>query len=249
MLAADVSSAVNEYLIQKRALQRAAPGMVSPFEMIESEVIVVPESISNTLIISATPRYFDEILKLVEDLDRASPQVVIQVLIGEVALSNTDEFGAEFGIQDALLFNRSTFESITTGTRKISRTENGITTVIEEPVIVNGSAKPGWLFNETPANSLGDGYNTNSAQYTNSVGSQLLTNFATGRVGAETGFGGLVFSANSDAVSIMLRALQETNRLEILSRPEVTAMNNQRAIIHIGQLVPRASVTVADYSG
>ncbi len=244
MKADSVSTAINEYIRSKRLIQQGSPGVVSQYQQIESEVIVIPEHVSNQLIVSATPRYFDEILNLIKEIDRSPPQVVIQVLIGEVTLSDTTEFGAEFGIQESLLFGRSTFDSITESTRKITRTENGVTTVIEEPVILNGTANPGWLFNESPTTSLGNGYNSNSAQNVGNVGSQLLTNFATGRVGAETGFGGMVFSANSDAVSIMIRALQETNRLEILSRPQLTAMNNQKAFIHVGQLVPRFGGTV-----
>ncbi len=243
MKAESVALAVNEYVRSKRLIQQSAPGVVSPFQQIESEVIIVPEAVSNSLIVSATPRYYDEILKLIEEIDKSPPQVVIQVLIGEVTLQNTDELGAEFGIQDSLLFNRSTFNSVTQGTRKVTRTENGVTTVLEEPIIINGTANPGWLFNNNPESSLGNGYNTGSAQDVGTVGSQLLTNFATGRVGAESGFGGMVFSANSDAVSIMIRALQETNRLEILSRPQITAMNNQKAFIHVGEKVPRVQGT------
>ncbi len=249
MKADSVALAVNEYVRSKRLVQQSAPGVVSAYQQIESEVIVVPEVVSNSLIISATPRFYDEIIKLIQDLDKPPPQVVIQVLIGEVDCSNTDEFGAEFGIQDSLLFNRSTFDSITKDTRKITRTENGVTTVIEEPVIVNGTVTPGWLFNNNPTSSLGNGYNSTSAEQAGSVGSQLLTNFATGRVGAETGFGGMVFSANSDAVSIMIRALQETSRLEILSRPQITAMNNQQAFVHVGQKVPRVEGTTTSNYG
>ena len=37
------------------------PRRVSPFQQIESEVVVVPEPVSNSLIISATPRFFEDI--------------------------------------------------------------------------------------------------------------------------------------------------------------------------------------------
>jgi type II secretion system protein D len=239
MTADAVSLAINEYIRSKRTIQQQAPGVVSPYQQIESEVIVIPETVSNSLIVSATPRYYDEILNLIKEIDKSPPQVVIQVLIGEVTLGDTNEFGAEFGIQDSLLFNRSTFSNITQGTRTITRTENGVTTTLEEPVITNGSVVPGWLFNESPTTSLSNGVNSDALNTVGNVGSQLLTNFATGRVGTEAGFGGLVFSANSDAISIMLRALRETNRIEILSRPQITAMNNQQAFIHVGQMVPR----------
>ncbi|MDR0336722.1 MAG: hypothetical protein LBI18_06485 [Planctomycetaceae bacterium] len=249
MTAEPVAVAINEYIRSKRTIQQQAPGVISPYQQIESEVIVIPEHVSNSLIVSATPRYYDEILNLIKEIDKSPPQVMIQVLLGEVTLGDTDELGAEFGIQDSLLFNRSTFSNITQGTRTITRTENGITTTIEEPVITNGSVVPGWLFNESPSTSLSNGVNSDSLNTVGNVGSQLLTNFATGRVGAETGFGGLVFSANSDAVSIMLRALRETNRIEILSHPQITAMNNQQALIRIGQVVPRyRGMTMNNYS-
>jgi type II secretory pathway component GspD/PulD (secretin) len=46
----------------------------------------------------------------------------------------------------------------------------------------------------------------------------------------------------------MIRALQETNRLEILSRPQIMAMNNQEAMIHVGQKVPRVGgVSLTNY--
>lgn len=246
MMAKDVALAINAYLVSKRKIQMDTPGVISAYQQIESEVIIVPEMVSNTLIVSATPKYHDDIIKLIKELDQSPPQVVIQVLIGEVTLANTDEFGAEFGIQDSLLFNRSTFNTIEQATRKITQPDG---TIIEEPFILNGSANPGWLFNDNPSNSLGDGWNSSSAQSAGTVGSQLLTNFATGRVGAESGFGGVVFSANSDAVSILIRALQETSRLEVLSRPQIMAMNNQPATIHVGQDVPRVQGTTTTNYG
>ncbi|MCL2745392.1 MAG: hypothetical protein FWE67_16250, partial [Planctomycetaceae bacterium] len=238
MLAKDAAVAINEYLTSKRRIRQESPGVISAFQQIEQEVIIIPENINNALIISATPKCYDEIMELIKEIDQAPPQVLIQVLIAEVSLGNQKEFGAEFGIQDSLLFNRSTFNNIAQATRKITQTAaDGTMTVIEEPFILNGTANPGWLFNENPSSSLNNGYNSNSARTAGNVGSQLLTNFATGRVGAETGFGGMVFSANSDAVSIMIRALHETNKLEVLSSPRIMAMNNQQALIHVGQTV------------
>jgi general secretion pathway protein D len=102
-----VAAAVNEFLRSERQVQLAAPQTLNLFEQIESEVVVVPEPVSNTLIISATPRFYEEILQLVEQLDAQPAQVVIQVLIGEVMLNNLNEFGVEIGLQDSVLFDRS----------------------------------------------------------------------------------------------------------------------------------------------
>jgi type II secretion system protein D len=105
--AIDVANAINSYLQSQRQLQQFVPGITSPFEQLEREVIVVPEPVSNSLIVSATPRFFKEIMELVQRLDERPPMVMIQVLIAQVTLNETDEFGIEFGIQDSILFDRS----------------------------------------------------------------------------------------------------------------------------------------------
>jgi hypothetical protein len=46
------------------------------------EVAVVGEPISNTLLVSANPRYFEQIRAIIEELDKPQPQVLIQVLLG-----------------------------------------------------------------------------------------------------------------------------------------------------------------------
>ena len=60
-----------------------------------------------------------------------------------------------------------------------------------------------------------------------------------GRGNTELGFGGLVLSASSENVSFLLRALQDSRRLEVLSRPQVLTLDNQQAFIQVGQRVPR----------
>src|SRR5205823_1165726 len=60
------------------------------------------------------PQYFGEIKRLIERIDAQPPQVVIQVLIAEVQLTNNEEFGVEFGVQSPILFQRSLATSSTT---------------------------------------------------------------------------------------------------------------------------------------
>ena len=105
--ASNVSTAINQFLTNVRSMQtQISSGAVSPFEQLEREVIVVPETVSNSLIVSATPRFFNEIKAIIEKLDERPPMVMIQVLIAEVTLSDQDEFGVELGLQDGLLFDR-----------------------------------------------------------------------------------------------------------------------------------------------
>ncbi len=105
--AADVATVINQYLTTKRDIETANPDILSVFEQIEREVIVVAEPASNSVIISATPRYFDDIMRLVDEIDRRQPMIMIQVVIAEVSLDNFSEFGVELGLEDSILFNRS----------------------------------------------------------------------------------------------------------------------------------------------
>jgi len=209
--AVDVALAINEFLRSKRQVEIAAPGVSNPFEQIEKEVVVVPEPVQNKLILSATPRYYDEISRLIEQLDQQPPQVMIQVMIAEITLSNTDEFGVEVGLQDSVLFDRSLLGALQ-------------------------SNIPGFNFNNNP---LGNSGSDRALANSNAVGGQGISNFSVGRSNQELGFGGLVLSASSENVSFLLRALQETRRLEVLSRPQVLTLDNQQAFIQVGQLVPR----------
>ncbi len=67
--APDVANAISLFLRSERQVEMAGPGAVSPFQRIEREVVVVPEVVSNSLILSATPRFFEDIMELIEKLD------------------------------------------------------------------------------------------------------------------------------------------------------------------------------------
>lgn len=238
-----VARSVNDFLRSEKNVQNAAPGQVSPFQQIESEVVVVPEQVSNSLIISATPRFYDEIEALVEKLDAQPPQVMIQVLIAEVTLNNTNEFGVELGLQDSLLFDRSLIQNLVTTTQTIQASSpSGILTSTTQNIL-GANNTPGFAWNGAP---LGNSGAPSSLATAHNVAGQAVSNFGVGSVNQQLGYGGLVLSASSESVSVLIRALQQSNRLEILSRPQIRTLDNQPAFIQIGQRVPRivtASVT------
>ena len=74
---------------------------------------------SNSLIVSASPQYFDQVVQVVEALDAQPPEVVIQALLVEVTLDSTDEFGIELGLQDPLLLARSLVTTTTGATTSV----------------------------------------------------------------------------------------------------------------------------------
>lgn len=235
--AVDVALAINEFLRNTRQVENATPGTVNPYEQLEKEVVVVPEPVSNKLIVSATERYFADIQQIIERLDAQPPQVMIQALIAEIALDDAEEFGIELGIQDSVLFDRSLLGDLLTVTNSTqTSTPAGILTATEESIVA-ATNNPGFDFNSTLP--LGNSGSARALQGAGNVGGQGISNFAVGRGNAELGFGGLVLSASSQNVNVLLRALEESRRLEVLSRPQVLTLDNQPAFIQVGQRVPR----------
>ena len=109
--AADVANAINTFItnavtLEQNASTATGQTFFTAYQQIQRNVVVQQEPVSNTLLISATPRYFSKLKQLIERIDAQPPQVVIQVLIADVQLTNTQEFGIEFGLQSPVLFNR-----------------------------------------------------------------------------------------------------------------------------------------------
>lgn len=216
-----VAQAIDEYLSQKQTLETASE-VLSNYQLYESQVIVIPETISNSIIVSASPNQMQSILDMIKTFDQDPPQVVIQVLIAEVTLTNQEEFGIEAGLQDSVSFDRSL----------ITTTGSNVTGV------------PGFNISGVPGQNM-----SLAASDPKNIAGQVLNNFGVGTNNSSLGYGGFVVSANSRSVDVTLRALREKNRLQVLSRPQVTAMDNQQAFILVGQRVPRISGTTTTNYG
>jgi type II secretion system protein D len=242
----DVAQALNNWLIGRQTAQEQAAITVSPFEQIEQEVIVVPELATNSLIVSATPRYYEEVRKLIEQLDERPPMVIIQVLIAEVRLNDTDEFGVELGLQDSILFDRSLIDPtnfLTVDETTQQQGAGGAVLTTTQQRIINQNGLPGFNFNNQP---LGNNLSSAALATASQVATQGLSSFSVNRINNDLGFGGFVFSASSNSVNLLLRALQENRRLEVLSRPQLMAMDGQQGQIQVGQNVPRIQATQID---
>ena len=240
-----VAQAVNEFLLSERIVSQAAPGRQNPFAQIQQEVVVVPELVRNQLIISATPRFFDQIMELVEDLDSKPAQVMIQVILAEVHLNSFHEFGVELGLQDSLLFDRSLLgDLVQTTITTATSTPAGVVTTTQENIVA-ASHTPGFNFNNSPLGNSGSNQSLASA---GRAAGQGISHFSLGRTNTDLGYGGLVLSASSENVSVLLRALDRSGSVEILSRPQIMTLDNQEAFIQVGQSVPRiASSSVTQF--
>jgi len=124
-----------------------------------------------------------------------------------------------------------------------NREELGVELGLQSPVLFARSVvgtspgSPGYLFNSTAPLS-----NTNLNNQS-LVGYQGIGNLGVGRASAN-GVGGFVFSAASDTVSVLVRALKQQGRVDILSRPQLLLTDNQQGFFQVGQRFPLLDATV-----
>ncbi|HUG67461.1 MAG TPA: secretin N-terminal domain-containing protein, partial [Pirellulaceae bacterium] len=212
--------------------QTVQAGLSTTLDRLILQISVIAEPFSNSVIVAASPRYMDMIMQAIRDLDVRPPMVMVQCLIAEIDISDIHEFGAEFGLQDALLFDR------------------GITTAGDPPSL------PGFNFNnvgnlnnnnlKVDMNSGLPNFNTAGS---GTLASQAVSALGVGRAATAGGPGGLVLSAASESINILIRALEQEGRAQILSRPQVMALNNQPAFIQVGQDIARFQGSTATNNG
>ena len=176
--AEEIAAALQQFLDQSRERVQAVLGQEAvgtAQRLLDQEVAIVAEQANNALLVSASPRYFEQVSEMIEQLDQPQRQVLIQVLLAEVTLEGSFDKGLDWSV---------------------NRLNN---------VSSSGDSK--------------------------SVEQQ---DFSAGSVG-----GGLTATITSGDVNFfMLRAMESDGRLEILSRPQILAADNQPASIDIGQRVP-----------
>jgi type II secretory pathway component GspD/PulD (secretin) len=98
--AEDVTTALKDYFDAEASRLDTLSDTVSPQRRMDQEVNIVAHEESNQLILSVSPRYKNDVLRIIEELDKAPPQVMIQVMIAEVTLDDRFEMGLEFALQE-----------------------------------------------------------------------------------------------------------------------------------------------------
>ena len=227
--AEDVAKAITDFLNQNSSPGgTGADGSMVSMSSGDASQRVVAEKTTNSLLVRGSAEEMGTLQRIIEDLDRTPREVLVQALLVEVELGNTNELGVELGFQDSVLFDRSVVDKIVT----ISQTTtapNGVQTTNQS--ILSQTAAPGFNVNTQP---LGNNIAANPTR----IGPQGLSNLGVGRVNGDLGFGGLVLSAGSESVNLLLRALDAHFNIDVLSRPQVRAVENHEAFIQIGQQVP-----------
>ena len=221
--AADVALALQTYVQQRtqtvNTIQQFQQGL-GPYDLPDRDLIVVPEPVTNSLLLSVAPRLYEDVRRLVDRLDRRPPMVMIKVVLAEVNLGDSFEIGGEIGLQDSLLYDRGIAEaSIGAG---------------------NPQSIPGFNFN-------GNGTPNVNSFGRESLAGRGLTSLGVGT--GTNGIGGFVLSAASESVSMLFRTLQTADRLQILSRPHIMTLDNTEGFVQVGRQVARITDIINNLNG
>ena len=223
----DVEEALTNLLDSRAEILGEDPRAAGGAVLADQEIVIVPELGSNSLIISSLPENFPEIENIIKRLDRRPPMVKVKVMMAEVNLGSLEEFGVELGIQDSLLFDRST--SVANDTAGINGFGNGIT--------------------GTGFDFLGNGIANQNASFREELAGQALSTLGLGQTNAALGYGGLVLSAGNESVNVLVRALKDRNCLRVLTRPHIMTLENLQGRVSVGQLVPRITSSTQQQFG
>jgi general secretion pathway protein D len=185
-----------------------------PGDIFRQEVHIVADQVSNSLVVLATKKDYEDITEVLRKLDIVPRQVLIEVLVAEVDLGDELKFGLEWAFaqdsrKDALA--RVTGESTTTsGSSTTSATGTNTT------VTTSGSnAQTSSIFD------LGSAFGLRSTDIVPVPGNGV--------------FG--VISDNRHFAAVM-NAAAGKNKLKVLSSPHLMTADNHEAHILVGNEVP-----------
>lgn len=113
---------------------------VRPVSDLVGKVRVVPDPRSNSLLISANVHFFPQVLKLIEDLDAPTAQVMIEARIVEVSSDFLDQLGVRWS-PNGSTFTAADYDNsfLATSTGQYTKGFGGTTTVNTPPFGTSGA--------------------------------------------------------------------------------------------------------------
>jgi type IV pilus assembly protein PilQ len=170
---------------------------------------------SNSLIISAIKDDLLKILPILEKIDKATPQIQIRANIVETTKSTARDLGIQWGG----MYARKV------GNENLFITPGGTGGTATAP----GSALSGVYTPTYGAKGIsGQGYGVNFP----------IADSAKTAAGGAASLGLLLGSIGGNILDLQLNALQNDGKLNILSSPSITTLDNQKAFTENGERVP-----------
>ena len=183
---------------------------------------------SNSLIVQAVPDDISRIIPIIEKIDKPTSQVLIKANIVET----TKDFARNLGIEWGGVFGR------TVGNQSMYITPGGS----------GGSAvAPGYIFSGVDPVSSTAGYIPSSG-VSGISGQGMAASLPAAPISGTNpvSLGLILGTIGGNVLELQLSALQRDNKINILSSPSISTLDNQKAVTENGMKVP---VTTTDKDG
>jgi general secretion pathway protein D len=170
---------------------------------------LIADQRANSIIILGNREVVMKVEKILDEMDVKAPQVSLSTVIGQLTLSNNEEFGVDWFAK----YNKR-FVGTSRNNSVFSTNDPGVP-------IPGSSVSPGSTVPPVVGNILDPANLINFSQIIQNVGN-----------------GTNIYVAAGNAFAAIVHLLESTNRFRVLSRPTVFTSNNKKAIIASGQEVP-----------
>jgi general secretion pathway protein D len=178
---------------------------------------LIADQRANSIIVLGNREVVVKVEKILDEMDVQAPQVALSTVIGQLTLSNNEEFGVDYFAKYNKRF---------VGTSRNNQVFNNTNPVSIPIPVPNASASP---ITANTANILDPSNLINFSQIIQNVGN-----------------GTNIYVAAGNAFAAIVHLLESTNKFKILSRPTVFTSNNKKAIIASGQEVPVPTSTLTN---
>jgi type II secretion system protein D len=179
---------------------------------------LIADQRANTIIILGNREVVVKVEKILDEMDVKAPQVALSTVIGQLQLSNNEEFGVDWFAK----YNKR-FVGIS---RNNNIFQSSNVPAIPIPIAsVAPSISPGIV-----------GGNTGNIGAGNIIDPSNLINFS--QIIQNVTNGTNLYVAAGNAFAAIVHLLESTGRFRVMSRPTVFTSNNKKAIIASGQEVP-----------
>ncbi len=178
---------------------------------------LIADQRSNSIIVLGNREVVMKVEKILDEMDVKAPQVSLSTVIGQLTLSNNEEFGVDWFAK----YNKR-FVGTSRNNSVFSTNDPGVP-------IAASSVAPGSSAAPIVGNILDPANLINFSQIVQNVGN-----------------GTNLYVAAGNAFSAIVHLLEATNRFRVISRPTVFTSNNKKAIIASGQEVPVPTSTLSN---
>ena len=172
---------------------------------------IIADQRANTIIMLGNQEVVVKVQKILDEMDVKAPQVALSTVIGELTLSDDEEFGVDYFVRAGNKF------AATTNFTGIPPFAGGGTT----------TSVPGPTAGSTPIVTTTGGSVFDPGKLVSFT--QLATHAASGAN---------VYLAAGNALATVVHVLESTGRFRVINRPVVFTSNNKKAIIASGTEIP-----------